>query len=147
LPSFESCYISRSYEIEVKVAFERGSEIVLRMPISIIAKPGTQEGEREFSEVIRVADDWSPPEHETVAGVLEPELVRPTAANIRTPELVNVEVLEAQDVLREGTDSIHSRHEMGVETPSTPESPPDYEHVVEEINKIGVNVRITAVAA
>jgi hypothetical protein len=160
LPTFSSCYISRSYEIEVKVGFEGGNELALRVPITIIAKPGTSQAEKEFAESVRVADEWSPPGHETVAGNIEPELIRPTAENIRTPEMLNVEVLEAQEVTTETpgeTEHVHvvpeGRPELVSQAPVVPqpelvtESPPDYEVVIAEMNKFGVHTRITALAA
>lgn len=144
LPSFESCLISRSYEIEVKIGFEGGNEVVLKVPISIIAKPATSDDEVAFEQRIKAADDWSPPDD---AGTeVEPELLRPTAITLRNN---NTESEDSDEVEESDPDSVTAGLNVvrldGVEEPS--DAPPDYELVIAPINKNVVHERVTAVAA
>jgi len=82
LPSFESCLISRSYEIEVRIRFDRGNEVTLRIPTSIVAKPSTAAAEAAFFNAIRIADNWAPPGQGAVAGEVEPQVLRPAQFNL-----------------------------------------------------------------
>jgi len=83
LPSFESCFVSRSYEIEVRIGFDGGNELALRTPISILAKPATQKAESDLEYAIQAANNWTPPGHETLNASIEPELLRPTLRTLR----------------------------------------------------------------
>jgi hypothetical protein len=130
VPSFDSCFVSRSYEVEVKIGFE-GGDVVVRVPTSVIAKPATLTAERELEAAIRAADDWTPPGHEVVADVVEPvepELLRPTALNLATDDIQRDEPEEMQP------------EDIGQSTP------PDYELLV-AVDKIGVQLGVTAMAA
>ena len=129
LPSFESCLVSRSYELEVRIGFEGGSEVVLRLPTSIIAKPATSAVETALEEAVRIAQNWTPPGQELVAGDVETELLRPTlhSFNINDPET------------NETTDSevpaTFSRPSVVEQLPNqitnvSNDSPPDYELVI-----------------
>ena len=146
LPSFESCHVSRSYEIEVKIGFEGGNEIVLKVPTSIIAKPATLDDEAAFEQRVKAADDWSPPDDAETD--VEPELLRPTALTLHNNdnerEEDEYEDLSSsdQESITEGADVVRLE---GVE--DHVDRPPDYELLVAPISKTGVHERITAVAA
>jgi len=144
LPSFESCHISRSYEIEVKIGFEGGNEVSLKAPTSIIAKPAALDDEVAFEQRIKAADDWSPPDD--AATEVEPELLRPTAATLLTNDSESEESRELdesdQDIITTGLNV--GRLER-VEEYTDP--PPDYELVVAPVNKNEVHERVTAIAA
>jgi hypothetical protein len=130
LPNFDSCFVSRSYEVEVKIGFE-GGDVVVRVPTSVIAKPATLTAERELETAIRAADDWTPPGHEVVVDVVEPvepEMLRPTALNLATDDI--------QPEEPEGTQP----EEIGQGTP------PNYEILV-AVDKTGVQLQIAAMSA
>ena len=123
LPSFETCMISRSYDVEVKIGFEGGSDVVIRVPTSIVAKPATSVAETQFESAIIAADNWSPPEQEVLAGI-ESELLRPTAQNLNTDDIRPLD-----------------QEETGEATP------PDYQLLV-AADKLGAqNQHVTGVAA
>jgi Bul1 C terminus len=143
LPSFESCLISRSYEIEVRIGFEGGNDVMARVPVSIRAKPPTAEAERDLENAIRTANDWVPPEHDAMVGTIEPELLRPTIQTLR---------LNDSSTSDDDSASINSGAQEPppvVRTIQLPVGlPPDYEILVSSRNdKEIVEKRITARAA
>ena len=144
LPSFQSCHISRSYEIEVKIGLDGGNEIVLKVPTTIIAKPATQNDELAFEQQVNAADDWSPPDD--AESELEPELLRPTFLTLRNNDNERV---EDENLASSDQESIPAVVDLarseGVEEPTEP--PPDYELMIAPISKNRVHERITAVAA
>ena len=147
LPSFDSCLISRSYELEVRIGFEGGSETVLRLPTSIIAKPATSAAETALEEAVRIADNWTPPGHETVAADVEPDLLRPT---LRTLNLNDPESNETSDTEDSNTNvrafNTSPLPDQIADVPS--DSPPDYDFVVTTVSdKIVDGHCVIAVAA
>lgn len=66
LPSFETLLISRSYDVEVKIDFENGGEVLLHCPIIFVAKPGTSAGETELDARIHHADSGGSPTYESI---------------------------------------------------------------------------------
>lgn len=130
LPSFESCLISRSYEIEIRIGFHGGSEVTLRIPTSIVAKPGTAAAQAAFDNAIQIADNWTPPGQEVVASEVEPELPHPTQFNL------NIDDAAGSDT--EGS----MANSPTVETAPLPNEivdtrsdlPPDYSVVITSIN-------------
>jgi hypothetical protein len=144
LPSFQSCHISRSYEIEVKIGFEGGNEIVLKVPTTIIAKPATLGDIAAFEQRVKAADDWSSPDDAETE--VEPELLRPTLVTLRNNDIEREEDEDLgsndQESIVVAVDSVRS---ASVEEHT--EAPPDYELVISPINKNCVHERITAVAA
>jgi len=146
LPSFDFCLISRSYELEVKIGFEGGSEVVLRLPTSIIAKPATSAAETALEEAVRIADHWTPPGQETVAGEVEPELLRPTllTLNINDPE--SNETTDTEDTSTNVAFNTSTLPDQIANVPS--DSPPDYEFVVTTLRDKPIDGhRVIAVAA
>ena len=143
LPSFESCLVSRSYEVEVRVGFDGGSEIVLRFPTSIFAKPATSAAEAAFDSAVRVADNWSPP-GQVVAGEVEPELLRPTQFNLN---INDPDSSDSSDT--ESATDIHTGQQSPDQiTGLLSDLPPDYAMIVESNNhKQVVEHHVTAVVA
>jgi Bul1 C terminus len=131
LPSFESCMVTRSYEVEVKIGFE-GGDVVLRVPTSIITKPATSLEETALETAIRAADNWTPPGREATDEV-RPQPLRPTALELATDDIQPVEEADEEE----------SRAEAVVVASPTP---PDYELLV-SVDKYGVSQRVTALAA
>lgn len=145
LPSIQSCHISRSYEIEVKIGFDGGNEIGLKVPTTIIAKPATLNDELAFEQRVKTADDWSSPDDAETE--VEPELLRPTFRSLRNNDN---EREEDENLGPSDWDNIAAVVDLvrseGVEELTEP--PPDYELVIALINKNNrVHERITAVAA
>ena len=97
LPSFESCTISRSYQIEVRIGFDGGSDVALRVPVSIVVKPATSADEATFDDAIQIADNWVPPNHGTGADEIEPELLRPTAFNLNIRDTESTSLSDSED--------------------------------------------------
>jgi len=159
LPSFESCFVSRSYEVEVRIGFDGRSEIALRIPISILAKPATQKAESELESAIQEADNWTPPGHETLNSSVEPELLRPTLRTLRIDDRSSVRSSEESTGTVTESPRMQSRDFQGccVEdvvppvTPNVPcEAPPDYSLVVQTVSTDkdnGVQQTVTAVFA
>jgi Bul1 C terminus len=148
LPSFESCFISRSYQIEVRIGFDGGSEVLLRVPTSIVAKPATSEAELAIENAIRVADDWTPPGQDTVAGEVEPELLRPTAFNLNINDRETSP--DSSDTENAPTESPTTESVQLVPNSNIPlDAPPDYSLVVALVNpkEDVVQHQVTAVAA
>lgn len=147
LPSFESCLISRTYDIEIKIGFDGGNEILVRVPTQILAKPGTSEEEVAVETAIREADEWVPPD-QVEATEVEPELMRPTLQNIRSGSRASIEgelVSQSEnEEIEETVDGIEDNEEP---IPVPLEDPPEYAQVVAPINKNGVIVQLTALAA
>jgi hypothetical protein len=131
LPSFESCMVTRSYEVEVKIGFE-GGDVVLRVPTSIIAKPATALAETALEISIRAADSWTPPGREVTAEARSQPL-RLTALDLATDDIQPAEEPEEEE----------ARTEEVVEASPTP---PEYEVLV-SVDKSGMSQRVTAVAA
>jgi Bul1 C terminus len=73
LPSFESCLVSRSYSIEVKISFEGRNELACRFPIQFLAKP---KDEQVFNAVMESADEWLAGE-ELLRRPVDAEFMRP----------------------------------------------------------------------
>lgn len=149
LPSFNSCLISRSYEFEVRIGFEGGSEVVVRLPTSIIAKPATSAAETALEEAVRVADNWAPPGQDTVAGEVEPELLRPTLRNlnINDPESNETSDTEEPSGTNVGPRPTEALPDQIANVPS--DSPPDYELLVNATfnDKTVDGRRVIAIAA
>jgi len=117
---------------------------VLKVPTTIIAKLATENDELAFEQLVKTADDWSPPED--AESELEPELLRPNFLRLgnNDNERVEDENLDSSDQasIAAVVDLVRSE---GVAEPTEP--PPDYELVIAPISKNGVHERITAVAA
>ena len=147
LPSFESCLISRSYELEVRIGFEGGSEVVVRLPTSIIAKPATLAAETALEEAVQVANNWTPPGRDAIAGEVEPELLRPT---LRTLNINDPESNETTDTEVSDANIMANTEPLRDQITSVPsDSPPDYELVINATfnDKIVDNHRVIAIAA
>jgi hypothetical protein len=99
LPSFETCLISRSYEVEIRIGFEGGSDVVLRVPASIVAKPATAAAETAFDNVVQLADNWTPPGQDLVAGEVETDLLRPTRFNLNINHSESPEPLDTESFI------------------------------------------------
>jgi hypothetical protein len=150
LPSFESCLISRTYDLEVRIGFEGSGDVFLRIPTTILAKPATSEAECAMETAIREADEWVPPE-QAVATEVDRELLRPTLDNLRSSshrsnvtEGENESVRESESEI-EGIDGVEVVSEESIAIPV--EDPPEYATVVAPVNKNGVIVQMTALAA
>jgi len=153
LPSFESCLISRNYDIELRIGFEAGNDISLCIPITILAKPATSEAESAMETAIREANEWVPPD-QAVAMEVEPELLRPTLENLRSSSQQLVSVASTESEETEESEEIEEIQEVnGVEVseevePIPLDDPPQYETVVTPMDKdLGVIVQVTALAA
>ena len=148
LPSFKSCLNSRSYEIEVRIGFDRGSEVTLRIPTSIVAKPGTAAAEAAFDNAVRIADNWTAPGQAAVAGQVEPELLRPTQFNLNINDPRGSS--DAEDsITNSPTVETAPLPDEIIETVDTPfDSSLDYSPVIAPINhkKIAGHL-VTAIAA
>ena len=143
LPSFDSCLSSRSYEVEVRIGFDGGSEAVLRIPTAIVAKPATSAAEAAFDNAVRVGDNWTPSGQGVVAGEVEPELMRPTPFNLNITDADSSNSSDANLV----ADTSLGQRSLGQITDLTSNTPPDYAVVIETINKQVLEHRVTAVAA
>ena len=147
LPSFESCLISRSYEIEVRIGFDGGSGVTLRIPISIVAKPGTAAAESAFDNAVRIADNWTQPGQEVVAGEVEQELPLPTQVNLNINDSYSSDSPDTEgSVTNSPAVETAPLPDQIVHTPR--DSPPDYALVIASINpKQIAGHRLSAVAA
>jgi len=77
LPSFESCLISRSYQIEIKLGFGGSNDIIYRAPIRILAKLGD---EATFTSAMETIDEQAPFQG-SIVGEVDFQMTRPRAAN------------------------------------------------------------------
>lgn len=145
LPSFESCLISRSHEIEVRIGFEGGNEVSLRIPTSILAKPATAAAEAALDQAVQLANSWVPSEQDEAAREIEPELLRPTLRTLRINDPTGTEPSDLEGAL-----SSEGRVRSCPVTLDEPDlhSPPDYTTANSTANrKDVVEHHITALAA
>jgi hypothetical protein len=120
--------ISRSYEVEIKIGFDGGSEVILRVPTTIVAKPATSAAEAAFDNAIRIADNWVPPGRGTAADEVEPELLRPAAFNL------NINDPESSDASDTDSESVEIAHAADPIENVPLESPPEYAPVITSVN-------------
>ena len=144
IPSFESCLISRSYEIEIRIGFDGGSDIMGRVPATILAKPPTCAAGRVLNDAIRSANEWTPPDQDAIARDLEPELLRPSIHNLHLRDI------PSRDDDSSPTDSATPQPSTLItQTNQLPgRLPPDYEAQIASRNTKGIMEHfITAKAA
>lgn len=147
LPSFESCLISRSYEIEIRIGFHGGSEVTLRIPTLIVAKPGTAAAEAAFDNAIRIADNWTPPGQEVVASEVEPELPRPTQFNLNINDSARSDSSDTEDSMT-NSPTVETEPLPNEIVDTRSDLPPDYSVVNAFINQKQVGEhRVIAVPA
>jgi len=66
LPTFRTCWISRSYELQVKIGFDFGGSILTTVPITILARPSTHSREAKLEEAFS-RDEEQSPSYESIA--------------------------------------------------------------------------------
>jgi hypothetical protein len=66
LPTFRTCWISRSYELQLKIGFDFGGSILTTVPITILARPSTHSGEAKLEEAFS-RDEEQSPSYESIA--------------------------------------------------------------------------------
>jgi len=66
LPSFRTCWISRAYEIELKFAFDYGGNMVIILPITVLARPATASAQAMLKEAFSKRDHEEAPSYELV---------------------------------------------------------------------------------
>lgn len=66
LPSFRTCSISRTYEIELKFGFDVGANMAIIVPITILARPATTSAEVMLEEAFLKKDHEEAPSYESV---------------------------------------------------------------------------------
>ena len=96
---------------------------------------------------IREADEWVPPD-QVEATEVEPELMRPTLRNIQSCSHASIEAASVSHGENEEIEEIVDGIDVNEELIPVPlEDPPEYAQVVAPINKNGVIVQLTALAA
>jgi hypothetical protein len=66
LPTFRTCWISRSYELQLKIGLDFGGSILTTVPITILARPSTHSGETKLEEAFSRDEELSP-SYESIA--------------------------------------------------------------------------------
>jgi hypothetical protein len=66
LPTFRTCWISRSYELQLKLGFDFGGSILITVPITILARPSTHSAEAKLEEAFS-RDEEQSPSYESIA--------------------------------------------------------------------------------